>query len=267
MYQKFTVDTVTIHESKNTIEVKFTHELDPDSISATSLYITNHNDNNIIPIKYTIDDDIVLLNYGNNIKHNVQYDIVATKEIKSAMDEELDIEFIKSFTITNTADSTVNILSAANHEQLETMTIKFEEVFGASKKNVNRYRHQIGDHDFLAPFIDTIIDNKTEITIGSVKPAKQYYARIRAEKSNTDFGIWSNKVTFTLSNGLNEKDNDNTTADNKNNDNKPIIENDFIIAGYPENGTTPESFLIEFDDEIDPASIDMSNILLTRKKV
>lgn len=262
MYQKFTVKTVTIHEAKNQIEVNFTYELDEDSISSTSLYITKSNQQEIVRTDLSVDGSKVLMSYGT-LEVNTEYSIVATKEIESVMGDSLDIEFYKTFIIEKTVDSTVTIDSPTNHEEIEKIFISFTENQGNNKTLVNRFRLQIaGDHDFLAPLLDVIVSDKTSITISDIKAAKQYYVRIRAEKDDTDYGNWSKKTTFTLA--------QKTTSDSthsQDEDDTPIVEDDFVIAGYPENGTTPETFLIEFDDEIDSSSIDISNILLTRRKV
>lgn len=270
MYQKFTVSQVFVNEAENNIKVTFTYDIDEDTVDNSSIYIIEAETENqrIIETDKTVEQSTVTLYYGD-LELNKTYQIVVKKDVKSVMGDELDIEYIKTFVLRSDVDSIVTIISPSQHEEIDTLNIKLEESPGKNKKLFNRYRIQIsGDHGFLKIFSETVTEKK-EIKLSVQKDSPQYFIRARAEKDENHYGNWSDKISFiiTKANQSSQKDDRHDNHDSIDDDEDYAFEDDFEIIGYPENGATPSSFIIEFAEDIDPDSIHIEDLILTRKKV
>ena len=100
-----------------------------------------------------------------------------------------------------------------------------------------------------------ITDNQ-EFTSSELPAQKQYFLRVRTQTSEKDFGNWSETVTFT-----------HIPQKNVVPDQEPIFEQDLEVLSSDDDGITPDSFIIEFNSELDPSSIDIDDILVFRKPV
>lgn len=266
MYQKFTVRDIQVNESENTILITFTYDIDEDSVDDRSISVRETKDEQkpLVFDKILVQGHSVVLHY-EDIKVNTEYQISVDKKILSIMGDELAYKFEKTLLITSDVDSSVEILSPANFEQVDSLTVKLKEQPGSTnKEKVNRYKIQIAfDHGFLNILHETVITDQETITLSDLKKSHQYFLRARAEKDDKSYGNWSNVVTFSLK-GNEEKESETDPVDE---DDDPVFEDDLEIIGYPENGITPKSFLIEFDKDLDTSLIDLDNFILTRKKV
>jgi len=272
LYQKFTVESVRVFEADHLIKIGFTFDVDEDSVTETSVYLTlkNGDINPITMSKVTVDGPTVTLEY-ESLQVNTDYEIVVTKDVRSIMEDELAIEFKKRIRLNSRVDSIVNIIAPIDYEELEKPHFLFSEEKGKSGKAFNRFRIQVApDYGFLNVIYDTVIESRNEITLSGLKANPQYFVRMRVEANDNEYGNWTKGRTFTLK-GEPEPD---YTVPTTNNPKKPedcddvVFEDDFEIIGYPENGiTTDGSFIIEFDGDIDTSSIDIANIVLTRKQV
>ena len=272
MYQKFTVESVRVVEADHAISIGFTFDVDEDSVTDTSVYLTIKGTlKPIIMSKVTVDGPTVTLEY-ESLNVNTDYEVVVTKDVRSIMDDELAIEFKKKIRLISRVDSTVSIIAPVDHEELEQPHFAYSEIPGKSGKKFDRFRVQVAsDYGFLNIIYETVIENRNEFTLSTLKQAQQYFMRMRVEANDRECGNWSNGRTFTLKG---EPEPDYTETEPQKNkpcesgDDDAFFEDDFEIIGYPENGVTPNgSFIIEFDGDIDTSSIDISNIVLTRKQV
>ena len=259
MYQKFTADELIIDQQNNCVVLTFTYDLDPDTINEKTIYITEAKQKILpmIEMDRIVDGQEVKLIFKEDAKVNTEYEIHATEGIRSIVGDSIAFEYERTFIIKSIVDSAVEILSPVNYEEPRNfIDIKLEEKKGHSKKLFNSYRVQISS-DFN--FIDILWENmilKQEFSVKEIDEAQQYFMRARSEKDEFH-GNWSHPVTFTYQG----------TQRIKEDDFEPVLEQPFEIIGYPENGTTPSSFIFEFPDEIDPDSFDMKDILVLRKPV
>ncbi len=73
------------------------------------------------------------------------------------------------------------------------------------------------------------------------------------EEGKKAFGQWSSKITFLC---ITKQDDDNKKEDGGGNDDtgdiSPVYKKEIKLINYPKNGETPESFILEFSDNIDP---------------
>ncbi len=273
MYQKFTVESVRVVEADHAIKIGVTFDVDEDSVTDSSVYVTLKGVlKPIIMSRVTVDGPTVTLEY-ESLNVNTDYEVVITNAVRSIMDDELAIEFKKKIRLISRVDSTVNITTPVDYEEFEQPKFIYTEVPGKSGKKFDRFRLQIAsDYGFLNVIYDTIIEGRNEITLTNLKPSLQYYARVRVEASDTERGNWSEHRTFIIKGEPEPDYTEHEPAKGEKQDeltdDDAIFEDDFEIIGYPENGVTPNgSFIIEFDGDIDTSSIDISNIVLTRKQV
>lgn len=264
MYQKFTVEELRIHEEGNRIILGFTLDLDEDTVNDSTVYITETNKNQQPIIKTAIkaEGKQAILEY-KDLKVNTDYEIHATRDIQSITEDTLDIEYIGSFHIESTVDSIVKIISPSDYEEVKELYVVLSEIAGQSEKLFNNFDIQIAtDVRFDDVILETSIYDKNQYGVSSLKPAprNQYYIRARATNNN-DKGNWSPKITFTT------KTNTKNSDDNNSTDEFPVFVSDLKLVGYPENGETPNSFILEFDQDIDPNSFDPDSFILIRKKV
>lgn len=266
MYRSFSIDDLRVKEADNCIQMSFTQDLDEDTVDGSSVYITEVGKKNqpIIETRREVDGNTVKL-YPSNLKVNTDYEVIVKNAIHSIVDKKLHNEYRKVIRIESIVDSTVKILSPTEYEYVtDSVAIELEEIAGPSKTLQNNYEIEIASDVTFFDIIQTMsLTKKQSVTVALHRKASQYFIRARAVASDGSFGNWSDKVTFSPGSEKKHTSSNSTEDDND----APILEEDLEIIAGPENGETPQSFIFEFNDELDPASVDMKNLILTRKKV
>lgn len=272
MYQRFTVISVQVNEAENLIVLTFAYDINEDSVNDSSITVCEASGEKrpLVFDKVKVDGPVVLLHY-TEVLVNTEYIITVTKDIQNVMGANMDYQFQKTFAITTDVDSTVEIISPANFEYIKDLTIELKESAGPTNKKLeHRYRIQIAsDYGFLDILKESILTGKETVTFDKIENLDQYFVRARVERDESSYGNWSKPITFSL--GINQDPDPDQIKDDIDTSKKDtddiIFEDNLEVVGYPENGATPSSFLIEFDADLDPASINIDNIILTRKKV
>lgn len=264
MYQKFAVSEVRPDESNNCVHVVFTLDVDDETVNDCSIFLTDNahtQDAELVKSKLSVDGKVVTLDVGE-FKVNTVYELHVTKEISSVVGNVIDHGYKKSFVIKSPVDSTVEITSPVDYEEVESFNLKVKELPGESGRLTSSYRVQVAtDVTFLDIELEQVFRDKKEIAF-ELAPRHQYFLRVRAENDEGDVGNWSEHRTFTKLGAEKKQSSDNVSDDDI------VFEDTLQIVGYPENGVTPKtSFLLEFDDEIDPATIDVAKIMILRKVV
>ena len=273
MYQRFTVDKFLLRQASNEIVLTFDQDIDEDSVDNRSIYILKdeskaHQLLTNVPIdQYDIDGQIVTLKYSA-LEFNVTYEIHVTDKVQSILDEPLEVEFVKQFVLESSVDSSVAILSPADHEAVSPLSVKLEETAGKSKKLFNKFQLQIAsDVNFLDIIFETEMADAAKADFDDLKDAKQYFLRARATDGK-ESGNWSAPVTFTKAKKVVPSP---TGADEppakKCDDFFGGVISDMELVGSPENGKTPNSFLFEFDADLDEESLRHSDIIVTMREV
>ena len=259
MYQKFTPDELIVDQANNCVTLTFTYDVDEETVNDKTIYITEAKQKiqPMIEMDRYVDGSEVKLVFKDSMLVNVEYELHATKDILSIVGDVPAFEYERTFIVKSKVDSNVKIISPVDYEeQKESIFVKLEEIEGPSKKKFNQFYIEIAaDFNFIDILWKANIQD-TEVFIKEIDPAKQYYIRARSD-TEEEHGNWSKPVTFTYQ----------YTGKIKHDDFEPILEKEFKIIGYPENGVTPKSFILEFPDEIDPDSFDIKDILVLRKKV
>lgn len=257
MYQKFNATTIDIDRIRKVIHIDFNFDVNEDTINGKTIYVYKNKTGDVVNTQYSVDGMSANLSFTGDMEPNIEYVLVVSKEVSSITGEGLYTAVKKIFSIESSVDSTVVVTSPSNYEELkDKISLVWKEVAGDSKTLHGNFLIQIAsDNLFFNNLISSTVSEKSQITFGTIKDAVQYFVRIRAQESESDFGPWSDVMTFTLS-----------KTKPTQNDDELIFQQDMEILTVPENGETPESFIIEFDSEINVNSIE-DNIILIRKPV
>ena len=272
MYQKFTVDKFILRPASDELVLTFTLDIDEDTVDDSSIYITKTKAG-MQPLlmnagieKFSTDGQIVTMKY-HDFDVNEPYEVHVTHKVRSIMDDPLEVEFVKQFVIPSEVDSKVVILSPAEYEAAESLSLKVKEVEGKSKKLWNTFQVQVSDDvNFLNLILDSEIDDKTEAVFEDLKPASQYFLRVRSIHEK-EHGNWSEPRTFTISQKKVTPENQGAKPEPKPDDDLPLVYSDLELVAAPENGMTPQSFLFEFDTDLDEESLKKSGIIVTMREV
>ena len=275
MYQRFTVDKFLLHANREEIILTFTLDVDDETINTSTVYITESKEGMqpiLLPsssVSYTVDGRAVKIKY-TDLKVNSPYEIHVTSGVESILGENLEVEFVKEFELPSGIDSTVEIIAPADYENIDALELRLKETAGPTKKLFNAFNVQVAsDVNFLDVILDTNVDGKTEATFSELKQESQYFLRVRPYEG-TAFGNWSAPITFTRikkSTTQNGGADDNTQDNTDDDDWMPEVIEDMELLTKPENGVTPQSFLFEFDSDLDEENIQASDIIVTMRKV
>lgn len=90
--------------------------------------------------------------------------------------------------------------------------------------------------------------NRTTMNVMDL-PNGQYYARVRVQSIDGDYGMWSETTTFVLNVSTEKQD----TSNNEFNidSDEPIFYKQLSITGVPKDGDDCQSFYIQFSEDID----------------
>ncbi len=264
MYQKFAVSDIIPDESNNCVRVVFSLDVDDETVNDCSIFLTDNAhtaDSAIAETERDVNGKTVTLSV-REFKVNTTYEVHVTKDIHSVVGTALDHGYKKCFVINSPVDSMVEITSPVDYEEVSSFNLKVSELPGKSGRLTSIYRVQIAtDVTFLDIELEQVFRDRQDISF-RLKPNSQYFLRVRAENNEGDIGNWSEHRTFTMLDS--GKGKSSAPID----DDDIVFEDDLQIVGYPENGHTPKSsFLLEFNDELDPASIDVAKILILKKVV
>lgn len=256
MYQKFTATEIGVDAETKQIRIMFSNEVDPDSINSTTVYL---NDINGVEFKttYAVNSNEVLINLSEEIVPNEKYMLWITKDVSNMIGENLAVRVRKEIIFQTAIRSTVVIHKPYDFQEIEDeLHLEFSErVAEKDDPPCLSYLVQISEgHLFENIVIESMVE-ETDIKLAGFKKNGQYYARVRAQKNAKDYGPWSKPVTVIVK--IPEKEEEI----------EDIFTEEASILTTPENGITHESFIIEFNGDIDINSIAENSILLFQKKV
>lgn len=260
MYQTFTVLSTIVSDNKKSITITFTHEIDSKTISGQSLYMYNKSTGDVVPLKYKTYGNTVTVEVINDFKVNTDYEIVVNKDISNIAGTFINMVYRETIHFKSSVNNKIKILSPSEHEELDDLKIVWQELNIPDAISGCNYQIQIAtDSAYHNIISDSIAINKQSIKLDILDKFNQYFVRIRAVKDE-EKGDWSDSITFVLSeqyfNRKNQQQNDND---------EEIFERPFEILSYPDQGVTPERFIVELDDDINPDSIEDQIILIKHR--
>lgn len=258
MYQKFSIVFISADLIEKRIAIEFTHDVDGDTVTLDTLTLLEKESSRIVDVRIHTKRNFVYLELLDWPNPNTEYMLLIQKGIKSIVNDELPDSLQRSIYFKSEVTSAVEVRSPSDYEEINELFISWVEKRTVPSENlVNSYYIEIAkDNAFYNIIQKTEVHDRNDITL-SLLPPGQYYLRIRAQK-NGHYGRWSDTVTFVV------KEESRKPPDS-NFDDGPIFEEELEVVMTPVNGETPKSFIIEFNEEIDPESIE--NIIVTRRSI
>lgn len=201
MEHRIQVLSVRTNLKNRTITLTCSSDIDEDTVSAETIYLSRHSSEGIVPLIYECDQHQIIMTLDVAPVVNEEYNLVVTKGVESIVGEPL--EPVKDLKIVFESEvvTSVNIISPDNFATVKNdIDISWSEI-GDEDKKTNIYQLQIGtEKSFFNIIVDSILDRTTntdlKTTINIQKPG-QYFMRMRAIKDD-DYGVWSKVQTFTI---------------------------------------------------------------------
>jgi len=246
MFQEFGIVGIQTSLMEKKISIEFSLDVNADTATRDRLLLVNKETGQMPNYTIDITRKVITLELVEWPIPNTEYLLKVQKGITSIVDDELPDSLQRGIVFKSEITSLIEVLTPGDHEKLSELFLSWKEVpVDASENLVNSYCVEVAKENvFYSTVKQSYIHDKQEVAFTDL-PAGQYYARVRAQKDG-EYGRWSDIVTFIIGSKSVEPEPD---------DDEPIFEDGLEIVTAPPNGETPKSFLIEFDDDIDPDSI------------
>ena len=290
MFKEFNLLSIKSVAAEKRIDLTFNFDIRPESVKGDSIIVSRVRDDNHIPFKCTVKNDLIRLEFDDWFSPNEEYFIIINKEIQNIIGKNLLNSVRRRLIFKTEITNKIKIISPHMYEKIDDLSFKIED---SEEKAFGRYYVEIAVENrfYNTVYSSTVTDQEFTLTIvPDIKPG-QYYIRIRAQANEDQYGPWSNVATFIykeepekefpidklggdkelpsafddLYNARTEIFDDNILADQEAAAEEIEVEQDLEILTYPENGVTPENrqFVFEFDKSLDPTSIE--SIIVIRK--
>lgn len=251
MYQRFDLINVSTNLLEKKVTLVFSLDVDEASAINNTIVLCEKLMGTIASYSISVEGKTVILLLKDWPVPNTEYYISISNSLLSITEDSLDSSFRRTVVFPSEITSLIEITSPSNYEEISSVLLKWKEVLGESNVLVNNYCLEISTENvFYNLVIKTDVLNKQEINLENIADG-QYFARIRAQNSS-QYGKWSDVITFVV----------------KAVKVVPVnveYEQDLIVESSPENGVTPSSFIIEFDEDIDPAY--EITVVVTRRRI
>lgn len=262
MYQEFSVLRISTNLMEKKVFIEFSLDVNRDTATLDTLVLADKATSKLIDTRIHVNRNIVELELANWPIPNTEYMIKVQKGITSIVDDELPDSLQRNVVFKSEITSVVEVQSPADHEEIDELFISWKETQVRPSENLVRsYYLEIATNNVFYDIVKkTEVHDKDSITLSSL-PDGQYYLRVRAQKDG-QYGRWSDVVTFIVNRENKEPGHIDDAIED---DDGPVFEEELKTITIPVNGETPESFLLEFDEEIDPDSI--QDIIVIRRSV
>lgn len=263
MYQKFNITSISTDLIYKKIYIEFSLDVKEDTVNESSLVLTNRESGAIIPCKIITKRNVVELELNDWPVPNIEYLLRVQKTILSIVDDQIEGSLQRNIIFKSQIVSSIQIVNPSDHEEMKELIITWKETNVSNSEDlVNSYYLEIANENAFYNIVkDTKIVDRNEILLSGID-AGQYYLRIRAQNEEGQYGRWSDVITFLFS-GENKEAGPIFEEDTFEEDS--IYEEEFKIINQPENGEDLKTFIIEFEDEVDPDSF--KEITLLRRSV
>lgn len=262
MYQEFRITAIEPSIKTKTINVTTTFYIDPSTVSSSTIQLYEKSTRNNMDLDFEVKGKEIIIKLLKWPEPNIEY-VISINQLKTVLDEPLISGTRRKIIFESSIVSRLNITYPAYHEVINDLKIEWEETMPADNQNlVGFYYIEIAkENAFYNILRDFEISNRTSIDIYDI-PIGQYYVRGRVQKDG-EYGLWSDIVTFTID--TESKSPDPIFDENGDGIADSIYIPDIEVVAQPQNGTTPKSFIVEFDCPIDPATL--QNIVVIRRTI
>lgn len=252
MYQDFSVVATQADSINKSILISFSLDVDKDTVNESTFQLLDRTSKSELECTYSIKGKEVLMILSDWPNTNAEY-ILRIQQVKSIIGQELSSGIRKKVVFESSIRATVEIVYPSFNEILNNLKISWRELpMPSTDALVNSFLIEISDDTAFnnVPRRLSVMD-RTEIDIVDL-PAKQYFTRIRVEKDG-QYGLWSEVISFVI------KESDGSSSSE--NPDEPIYVPDIELTYMPENGITPDSIMIGFNQPIDSDSLEGIKIL------
>lgn len=242
MYQDFTVNSFNVIEELKTIELNFSFDVDPDSITGNTIKLISRESRNEESYTYKVEQKKVIIVLDEWPNKNTDY-ILKVQKLKNVVGDTLLTGINRTIQFKSSITSTVEIISPIDFEEVSSLFIKLKEQSVDDLIN-SFYVECSTDTGFYNIIASTnIIDNNS----GTLKVENNgnLYLRARVQK-DSQYGNWSNTISFNL------KDIENEIPDIEYEEPLELLNALDIFDG--------EKIVLEFNKTLDPETI--NNIIL-----
>ena len=287
MFKEFNLLSIQSVAAEKFIDLTFNFDIRSDSVKGDSIIVTRVRDDNHIPFRFTVKNDLIRLEFDDWFSPNEEYFVIINKEIENIIGYRLLHTVRRRLIFKSEITNKVKIVSPYMHEKIQSLSFVLED---SEEVPFGNYYVELAVEN---KFYNTVYHSEiaqTEFTfvIHPDLPPGQYYARARAQRGE-QYGPWSNIATFIYKEEpepefpidplggdkeapgafedfynakvelLGQEILDDQAAE------EIEVEQDLEILAYPQNGITPENnqFIFEFDRPLDPTSID--SVIVIRK--
>ena len=253
MYLKFDVVSVATSLTDKKVFIEMSLDVDDATVSKSSITLCERLSGRLVDYDFVVDNKIIELTLKDWPTPNIEHLLVVQSDILAVTEEPLTAALKRSIVFTSEITSSVIVTSPSNYEEINALALTWiEKPVDKDTAPTNSYYLEVAsENTFYNVVRYSTVYGKTEILLSGV-PDDQYYVRVRAQDGD-QYGRWSDVITFLFKDGtipvVVEDD--------------PIFNQDLIITMKPDNGVTPASFLIEFDEELDPSAA-ISVVVLRR---
>lgn len=244
----FRIQAITTHLAAKKIVIEATLDIDPDTVGYNSVKLTEKASKRIVDYTPEVKFDQLILHLDEWPTPNVEY-LLKIQHVESVMGDKLPASLQRKIFFKSEIESTVDIVSPADFEKIEELTIQLREITSREEApQVGTFYIEISvENGFYKPVVKTLMHDTSmkfmELNSG------QYYARARVQ-DDKGYGAWSTTKTFVIESPFAEKKTPVPGKEQENGD--PVFELPLFAEETPEDGTLPETFVFRFNRDIDP---------------
>lgn len=261
---EFGITDVIASLKEQSVFIYFTLDLDEETVNPDNIILTVRNidtgKNDIALYDISVFNNIIQLKLNEWAVPNVRYTLIIQPGTKSITGELLNGALIRNFSFKSDVISKINLLTPADFEKIpcKDFTCTWEEIGDSLTHSF--YLEICKNQAFFDLVLKTSIFGKRSFTTNELEPG-QYFIRIRAQQGE-EYGYWSPLKTFIVDDNDDEDTNTPVNSDEDDNNNEDLTDdgpviieddntNELVIVSTSENGITPLSFEITFNEDID----------------
>lgn len=253
MYQEFMILSVENKLEDKKIIINTNFDIDKDSINSANVILFCLKDSSEVLLTYDVIDNQFIIHIQEDLVPNVEY-VLKVSNIRNIIGQRLVSGLIRHYIYKTKIKVVPQIVSPVNYQEIDNsidISLSIEEI------KLDDYSFEVeisSDVGFINIVRSTEIDKSGKVVLSPL-PIGQYFIRSRLvyiEDGKKFFSDWSNKITFLSVAKNDDVDDKKDNIDNKDDDIKPEYKKEIKLVNYPTNGETPESFVLEFSDNIDP---------------
>lgn len=290
MFKKFCLSSVTANAIEKTVTIGFNYDLEEKTVSTATVRLTESNGS---ILKYTVSvkgTEIILK--LKDWPQNTSCFIVIDKSVENIAGDTLSQSYRNEIKFGVDITSRVNIKAPYNFEKLDNLRFEVDDT-----EDIGSYYVEIAEENlFYNLKYSGYIEEKVFAPVIPELEAGQYYVRFRVQKGE-QYGVWSDVVTFIYQRICDDdepeeegpsanaempsawddiylnRDDEANNVQNSSAQPAPVIpavpptidfESELELLSGPQNGETPQSFIFEFDKELDILS--GASVLVIKKE-